>query len=251
MWSYPVALAFASLAVAVLERITPARPEQTAFRPGLASDAAFLVFNGHFLGVGLASITAWLLGPGFGAGLELHLASEWPLWLQAVVAIGVLDFAQWAIHRLLHRVPALWQFHKVHHSVQDGEMDWIVSFRFHWVEVVVYKALQYLPLAMMGFAGEALMIHAVVGTVIGHLNHANLDWGYGPWRYVLNSPRMHLWHHDADAKRTRNFGIIFSVWDWLFGTAYLPDHGPRRLGYEGDDAMPPGFVRRSLWPLRF
>jgi sterol desaturase/sphingolipid hydroxylase (fatty acid hydroxylase superfamily) len=128
-------------------------------------------------------------------------------------------------------------------------MDWIVSFRFHWAEAVIYKAIQYLPLALLGFAGEALLFHAVLGTVVGHLNHANLDWGYGRWRYVLNSPRMHLWHHDADASRATNFGIIFSAWDWLFGTARLPDRPPRRLGFDGQDALPEGFARRSLWPL--
>lgn len=94
------------------------------------------------------------------------------------------------------------------------------------------------------------MIHAVLGTLVGHLNHANLDWGHGEWRYVLNSPRMHLWHHDADAKEARNFGSILSVWDWIFGTASMPAHPPRRLGFDGDAAMPPDFFRRSLWPLQ-
>ncbi|MDP2311983.1 MAG: sterol desaturase family protein [Pseudomonadota bacterium] len=249
MWTYPLALAAISAAVALLERLVPARPSQPALRQGLWSDVAYLVFNGHFLGVGLALLAAWTLDPLLGARFDLHLASGWPLWLQAVVATVLLDFAQWTIHNLLHRVPWLWEFHKVHHSVRDGEMDWIVSFRFHWVEVVVYKTLQYLPLALMGFAGEALMFHAVFGTLVGHLNHANLDWGHGWWRYVLNSPRMHLWHHDADAVHARNFGIIFSAWDWLFGTAHLPDHPPRRIGFVGQEAMPSDFFRRSLWPL--
>lgn len=249
MWTYPLALVVVSVAVALLERMLPARPRQRALRPGLGSDLAYLVFNGHFLGVGLAWLAAKTVDPWLGTRFDLHLASSWPVWLQAIVAIVVLDFAQWTIHNLLHRVPWLWEFHKVHHSVRDGEMDWIVSFRFHWVEVIVYKALQYLPLALLGFAGEALMVHAVFGTLVGHLNHANLDWGHGRWRYLLNSPRMHLWHHDADAPRACNFGIIFSLWDWVFGTAYLPDHPPRRLGFDGQEAMPPDFLRRSLWPL--
>lgn len=84
---------------------------------------------------------------------------------------------------------------------------------------------------------------------MGHLNHANLDWGHGWWRYVLNSPRMHLWHHDTESARARNFGIIFSLWDWVFGTAHLPDHPPRRVGFHGQEALPPDFFRRSLWPL--
>jgi len=50
-------------------------------------------------------------------------------------------------HNLLHRVPWLWTFHKVHHSITT--MDWIGNWRFHWMEIVVYKTLQWLPLAWL------------------------------------------------------------------------------------------------------
>lgn len=119
--------------------------------------------------------------------------------------------------------------HKLHHCVLDGEMDWVVSFRFNPLEAVVYRGLQWLPLAWLGLAPEALMAHAIVATAIGHLNHSNLDLGHGAWRFVVNSPRMHLWHHDRDGA-PKNFGIIFSAWDWLFGTAHLPADAPRAIG---------------------
>jgi sterol desaturase/sphingolipid hydroxylase (fatty acid hydroxylase superfamily) len=100
-------------------------------------------------------------------------------------------------------------------------MDWIVSFRFHWGEAIVYKSLQYLPLALFGFSATAVLVQALVGTAIGHLNHANLDLGHGRWRYLLNSPRMHLWHHSAE--------------------------GPR-LGFAGDATLPRGFFGLTAWP---
>lgn len=254
--SYAAWLAILSLAVAAMERIAPARAHQPALRRSLPWDLVYLVFNGHVLGVMIAVGFGASVGPALDAsGISLGLARNWasglPLMAQAVLATVFLDFIQWNVHRLLHAVPGLWRFHQVHHSVVDGEMDWIVSFRFHWMEAVVYKTLQYVPLALMGFSGQALMVHAVVGTLVGHLNHANLDWGYGKWRYILNSPRMHLWHHDADAPKARNFGIIFSAWDWMFGTAFLPDHPPVKLGFLGVEALPPDFFRRSLWPFRF
>jgi sterol desaturase/sphingolipid hydroxylase (fatty acid hydroxylase superfamily) len=254
--NYVAWLVVLSAAVALLERLSPARPHQRTLRRSLPWDFVYLVFNGHYLGVLLGMAFAATAGPllewtGVEAVLGRSYASSWPFPVQALVAVVALDFVQWNIHRLLHAVPALWRFHQVHHSVVNGEMDWIVSFRFHWMEAVVYKALQYAPLALLGFSGEALMLHAVLGTLIGHLNHANLDWGHGAWRYVLNSPRMHLWHHDADAPRARNFGIIFSAWDWLFGTAFLPAGPPAHLGFAGVEALPADFPRRSLWPLRF
>ena len=153
------------------------------------------------------------------------------------------------MHVLLHRVPFLWDIHKVHHSVVDGQMDFFVAFRFHWLEVVAYKSLLYLPMAFFGFSTVPMVVHAVLGTLIGHLNHANLNLGYGPLRYVLNNPRMHLHHHRA-AEPAVNFGIIFSAWDYLAGTAVLPPQPPQRLGFDGVEEVPQGFVGRLVWPLQ-
>jgi 3-mercaptopyruvate sulfurtransferase SseA/sterol desaturase/sphingolipid hydroxylase (fatty acid hydroxylase superfamily) len=259
MLTYPLALGAASIAVAILERLFPWRKDQEQLRRHLWSDVIHLLFNAHFLGLMIAGVAIYQVIPAFdgwlgGAGLigsfYANLASGWPLWVQAIVATVVLDFVQWLIHNCLHRSSLLWEWHKVHHSVKDGEMDWIVSFRFQWTEVVLYKAILYIPLSLMGFAPEALMFHAVFGTIVGHFNHANLDLGHGPWRYVLNSPRMHLWHHDHDAKGAGvNFGIIFSCWDWIFGTAFMPEHSPRKLGYPGVEDMPNDFFSQSAWQL--
>ena len=79
------------------------------------------------------------------------LAGDWPLWLQALAAIVSLDLLQWCVHKL-------------HHGVKDGEMDWIVSFRFQWTEVIVHKAAMAIPRAWLGFSMEAMWIQAVVGT---------------------------------------------------------------------------------------
>ncbi|MCB9546944.1 MAG: sterol desaturase family protein [Myxococcales bacterium] len=260
MSPYLYALAVISLLVAALEWWRPWRPAQPQLRRWIWSDALHLVFNAHFLGAilyGLAfyhllpHVDAWLADRGWVGALYHDAASAWPLWIQIPVALVALDFVQWCVHNLLHRVPFLWPLHEVHHSVKDGEMDWIVAFRFQWSEVVLYKTVQFLPLAWFGFAPEALLFHAVFGTLIGHLNHANLAWGYGPLRYVFNSPRMHIWHHDYDGPpHGRNFGIIFSTWDWIFGTAYMPDHPPRKLGYPGVEAVPQDFFGQVVWPLQ-
>ncbi len=255
--TYPIALAVISVFVALLERWFGHRP-QPALRPRIASDLCHLVFNGHFLGVilfGLAGayLLPWLDAGLDGAGLRPHVyrnaAASWPIAAQIAVALVVIDFLQWGVHVALHRFGPLWELHKTHHSVVDGEMDWIASFRFQWTEVVIYRSALYLPLAWFGFLGEAVMVHAVFGTLIGHLNHANLDWDYGPLRHVFNNPRMHLWHHDHDATKTVNFGIIFSCWDYLFGTAHVPNHPPARIGFPGVERFPKTFFSQTAWPI--
>ena len=155
------------------------------------------------------------------------------------------------MHLALHRFPLLWEFHKLHHSIRD--MDWVGNFRFHWMELVVYGCLLFVPLSLwLGPSGQALLIVAVGSTLWGNLNHANIDIDLGPLAYVLNSPRMHLWHHDAsgEGRMSKNYGVVLSLWDWVFRTAYWPrDRAPLRLGYEGDEEMPSTLWRQLLYPL--
>ena len=147
---YPISLAALSGFVMLLERLFPWRPQQKQLRPKLWSDLIHLVFNGHFLGLllaGLAStwvlpyVDRWLAKEGITDAVYRNAAVDWPLWAQILVALFAVDFIQWCVHNLLHRVPFLWELHKAHHSVKDGEMDWIVSFRFSWLEVIVYKSV--------------------------------------------------------------------------------------------------------------
>ena len=246
-----------SLAFVLLERLFPWRAGQALLRPGWARDLGFLACQRTPV---LAADRgrerlARRAGDRAAAGgrpaiSDVSPLASWPLWAQVLAFLVVADFLQWCVHNLLHRVPWLWTFHKVHHAITT--MDFVGNFRFHWMEIVVYKSAQWLPLALLGASGEAAFIVAVVSTVWGDLNHANLNLGLGPAGYVLNSPRMHLWHHDQsdEGGTAKNFGIVLSLWDHLFGTAYWPrDRSPARLGYPGIEEMPGGLVGELAWPL--
>lgn len=245
-----------SLLFAIAERLLPARRGQPLFRRQLVNDLWYLVFNGHLWALFTAGIVGWTAMRTRELLARTSLLPEhgWldgtPHLVQAVVYLVASDFLQWCVHNLLHRVPVLWQFHKVHHSVKV--MDWAGNFRFHWMELVVYRSLLYLPLLLLGGSAEPLFAVAVFATAWGHFNHSNLDVGLGPLARVFNSPRMHLWHHDASDEGgvAKNFGIVLSVWDWLFGTAFWPrDRAPRELGYPGDREMPGDIPRQMLFPL--
>lgn len=245
-----------SVLFAALERLVPWRRGQALLRPGWLRDLGFLALNGHLLGVWLAPLNGGLALLATDAlrrlGLVLDGAplARWPFLAQAVVLLVVSDFLQWCVHNLLHRVPFLWTFHQVHHSITT--MDFVGNFRFHWMEIVVYRSLLWLPLALLGASGQVAFVVAVVSTVWGDFNHANLDVGLGPLGRVLNSPRMHLWHHDQSDEGgvAKNFGVVLSLWDFLFGTAYWPrDRSPEHLGYPGVDSMPSGLLGQLVWPI--
>jgi sterol desaturase/sphingolipid hydroxylase (fatty acid hydroxylase superfamily) len=249
-------LAGLSALFVVLERLRPRDPAQPVLRPGIWTDLFYLTFNGHFLGVWLAAAAAplvpvvegFLERAGVREAAHLGVLSGWPAWGQFVAALVVIDLLHWGIHNLLHRVPALWEFHKVHHSIEA--LDWIGSFRFHWAEGVVYKSLSYLPLAFLGARVDVLFWLAVFNTAVGHFNHANLGVSIGPFKYVLNSPAMHVWHHaHPEEAPLCNLGITLSVWDWVFGTAMMPAGAPRRLGFPGIEEFPRTAPGQMLYPL--
>lgn len=252
-----------SLLFVLIERLRPRDPAQKTVRPALLTDLVYAVFNGHWLGVGIAMLSA-PLADGLDAaladrGLSIHLdlVSRLPAIAQFLIAFFVVDLMQWGVHNLLHRVPFLWRLHQVHHSIVH--MDFWGSLRFHFVEVVVYKTLLYLPMALLGFDGTVLFWLAIVSTAIGHLNHANLDVRFGPLVYLLNGPQMHVWHHahpDADPSLPKvgvNFAINLSLWDWLFGTAHLPAdrRPPQRLGFAGIEHYPQDPLRQLVAPITF
>ena len=244
-----------------LERLFAWRWGQKAWRAQFGQDLFWLVFNGHYLGVGLAVVAdvvlqrlvVWAGGWPWPAPESLALLKTTPLWLQFVVFLVFKDLLEWGVHNLLHRVPWLWTFHKLHHSI--AELDWIGNMRFHWMEVVVYKSLTYLPLVVLGIDGRVILWVAIFGTLVGHLNHANLPWDWGPLRFLFNSPRFHVWHHDVvqHGRGGQNFAVVFSLWDWLFGTAYSPTDRvqPERLGFADDAAFPQKLLPRLLYPLKW
>ena len=248
-----------SLLCWALERLAPWRRHQNAWRDQIGQDFFWLVLNGHYAGVLIASLAAWFfLGLGDLIGgwsppspESVRLLAGTPLWVQFIAFLVFRDFLEWCVHNLLHRVSWLWTFHKLHHSILN--LDWIGNMRFHWMEIVLYRSLTYLPLVLLGIEGKVILWVAVFSTLIGHLNHANLRISWGPLRYLLNSPRMHVWHHDLELHGTsgQNFGIVFSVWDWLFGTAYWPAdlEQPDRLGFREIEAFPGGLVARLLQPF--
>ena len=241
----------------LLEWMKPWRANQARFRRDFWLDFFYMFFNFfifslivfnaasnvvvHFFNDALASI-----------GITNLLAFEvmsWPTWAHLVLGFFVRDFVQWWTHRLLHRVPFLWEFHKVHHSVK--EMGFAAHLRFHWMETIVYRTIEYLPLALIGIGLRDFFIIHIFTLAIGHFNHSNFRLNLGPLKYIFNNPEMHIWHHARSLPEERNlgvnFGLTLSVWDYLFKTDYIPESGRDiELGFTGDEDFPTDFVGQIM-----
>ena len=250
-----------SFLVFLLEIIIPWRKKQPIIRKGFWLDTFYIFFN-FFLfslivynalsNVGVELFNDFLSLFGINNIVAIQVNSL-PVWSQLLIMFIIADFVQWNVHRMLHRVPWMWNFHKVHHSVK--QMGFAAQFRFHFLETIVYKTIQYIPLAMIGFGIEQFFVIHMFAVFIGHLNHANVDWNYGKLGYVLNNPRMHIWHHSKELppqhKYGMNYGLSLSIWDYLFGTAYVPHSGKDlEIGFEGDENFPNDFGHQVLYPFK-
>lgn len=242
-----------------LERFYAWRKEQKWNREQFGQDIFFLIFNGEFAGLLIAKI-AILINVKFLSYIDLSFIDRLAkikllegrnIVVQIVIFFLLKDFVEWVTHRLLHRVPFLWKFHRLHHSIKT--MDWAGNFRFHFGEIALYKTTGWLPALLLAPDYKILLPLAVVSTLIGHLNHSNLRTDWGIFRYIFNSPRLHIWHHDIKCHFPygQNYAIIFSIWDWVFKTMYYPADVelPKKLGFHGIKDYPDGLFRRLINPI--
>ncbi|WP_299669350.1 sterol desaturase family protein [uncultured Polaribacter sp.] len=261
--NYFYGLIIISLVVWGLEAIFPWRKNQSLFRKDFWLDTFYMFFNFFLLNlivlIALSNSAEEVFNDILGfvdlsvSNFQLLEINSLPFFARIFLFFIVVDFTQWWTHRLLHRFEFLWNFHKVHHSVK--QMGFAAHLRYHWMEPIVYNSLRYIPLAIIGgFSAQDIAVVHFFNITIGHLNHANINWDYGWLKYILNNPRMHIWHHSKelpeDSRYGVNFGLTLSIWDYLFKTNYIPYSGRDiELGFNGDEDFPKGFFQQELYPL--
>lgn len=245
----------------ILEIASPWRKDQPKFRKDFWLDFFYMFFNFFLFSLIVFNAASDVVVVFFNdllrsIGIENIVAFEvmqWPVWLHLLVGFILRDFVQWWIHRFLHSVPILWEFHKVHHSVK--QMGFAAHLRYHWMENVVYRSIEYVPLALIGIGLRDFFIIHIFTLAVGHFNHSNFKLDLGPLKYVFNNPQMHIWHHAKALPKERrlgvNFGLTLSVWDYLFKTNYIPEDGRDvELGFPEDEDFPKSFLGQIVQGLK-
>ena len=206
-------------------------------RIGLMVMGAAYLFNIH----GVEALNEFY-NDGFGPLATL------PLWAQALIFLVASDFLTYWIHRGFHGV-SLWKYHAIHHSSED--LDWISAARFHPVNIFLGTVLVDVGLLLAGISPNVMLWLGPFITGTSAMVHANLNWTFGPFKYVLASPVFHRWHHTAaDRGGSSNFAGTFPIWDWMFGTFYMPENElPDAYGV-ADDHFPESFGGQMMYPFR-
>lgn len=251
----------ASLVIWLAEIFFPWRKDQPPIREHFWLDIFYLFWN-YFL-FALVAYNAFsmvavnlfndFLGLFGITNLVAIRVGNLPGWVQLLIIFVMRDFMQWSIHRMYHHVGWMWEFHKVHHSTR--QMGFAALLRYHFMENIIYRTLEYIPLAMVGFGINDFFIVHIFTLVTGQLGHANLKIPLGPLRYIINGPQMHLWHHAKNLPDTHphgfNYGITLSVWDFIFRTHYWPtDDAQLPVGLPDNENFPEDFVGQTIRPFK-
>lgn len=249
---FVISLLFSTIVFVPIERMLGVR-EQSPLRPEWRTDLAYYFMSHVLVQFVLIAVTAstsamdaLVASPALKATVQ-----SWPLWLQFLCAVLLADIAQAVLHRLYHRVPALWRFHAVHHSSRT--MDWLAGSRTHIVEVLLTRSAVLLPLVLMGFSPDAVNAYVILVGLQAVLAHANLSLNFGWLEYLLVTPRYHHWHHARHPDYVdANYAIHLPMVDMLMGTFRRPParSWPQEYGVIKLETVPRGLVAQTLMPLR-
>jgi len=206
-------------------------------RHGL-KNLALGVVNSLLTGLGFVALwwTTAQWAQAHGSGLLNWLPM--PGWARLAGAFLVFDAWMYWWHRLNHRVPFLWRFHRTHHS--DPKMDVTTANRFHIGEIALSSVLRVPVIALLGLQLWELALYELAMFTVVQLHHANVAfpaWLDRALRVVIVTPFMHKVHHSRWQPETdSNYSSLFSFWDRLFGSFRMREN-PRtlRLGLEEFD----------------
>lgn len=253
-WSWWIAVG-AFLCCATWESLAPEHQQDGLPATRWANN---MLLYGASLGVvALLAPLAWavsLLGSSGHEPLTLlgHYAGDVAVLVAGILAI---DCFIYVVHRLQHSVFVLWRFHAVHHA--DPAVDASTALRHHPLEFLINATLAALLYAPLGLPLWVLSCYGVLSLNVGLLQHANVRL---PVRLemivdlIFVGPALHRAHHSSDpAHYNTNFGVVFSIWDRIFGTYHgLAAVELDRIAFGVDEVRTSGHSAETwAWVLPF
>lgn len=208
-------MAVALLTSFTIERLIPYNPLwNRSMGDGLRDSLHFVVnessnYGGLFLLPLIAGLAPW----------PTVWPQDWPFWIQVLLAVVVFDIGSTLFHVISHKSPFLWRFHAVHHAPKrlygfNGIMKHPI---FQLMDALVSLG----PLVLIGIPQEVAIVLVFSIFIQLLIQHSNADMKTGPLRRVFASAEVHRFHHLQGRAGDVNFGLFFTVWDSILGTAYF------------------------------
>lgn len=237
-------------------------PRRIVMSRSSLADAGYFYFNLFLFGLifGWALLSYHTLSRGvdglltatFGAMPRAPLPGFVSRSIITVVLFLAYELGYWLNHYLSHRIAFLWEFHKVHHSATV--LTPLTNFRVHPIYMCVFLNILAVTVGLANGVGvyllgqpvsqyglsetNIILVFFIYGYV--HLQHSQLWISLTGWLgHLFMSPAHHQIHHSRNpAHFNKNMGSCLALWDWMFGTLYVPSAEREALdfGVEPDRA---------------
>lgn len=232
----------------VLDFLSFAFPKEVIMHPSARADVLFWITKRaimpfFLIPFGFGFVAAMAYGTNQLVGWVFHLdgplmagpASPWIIVLFTLTMLVAYDISYYLYHVAQHKVPILWELHKVHHSAEV--MVGITKDRVHpldeflnraWDGVIpgicfgLWSVVALDPVELTIFGINVYVIRNIL--MMDFVRHTHFKISFGPLDNVVLSPHWHQLHHSTNPKHyDKNFGLLFSFWDRMFGTACVPE----------------------------
>jgi sterol desaturase/sphingolipid hydroxylase (fatty acid hydroxylase superfamily) len=213
------------LLLLLVEQVRPLRRPRHSMRERLAQNVV--------VSLSAYAVGALVVRPAAAVAVEFALANPFALFALApstwgpgrfVLEFLTLDLTFYLWHRLNHRWPFLWRFHRVHHL--DPDMDVTTTFRFHPMEILFSVALTLAQVLVLGISSATFLVYGIAFQAATTFHHANFrlpNWALQALAWAFVTPPVHGIHHAAFVdKGSANFSVVFVWWDRLLGTFRQP-----------------------------
>ncbi len=209
-------------------------------------DLKVMILSRVLAGIGFFSVVLFTPTIAFYTTASLALATSgsydpppvtfWRMAMVTLIVVAVYDCAKYWVHRVHHQSTILWPFHSVHHSAEV--LTPFTTARVH----PVFRLVQLAVFSVLVGLAQGVLLFLLIGEIsiltigganviyfafnlIGNLHHSHIWISYGRvMNHIFMSPCQHQVHHSLDPKHhNKNYGEVFAIWDWMFGTLYVPD----------------------------
>jgi len=230
----------------ILERIFPYTKGQKILREGFFDDfAMYTIAQNYILSILIFGVIINFIDNSTGLS-RLKIFSDVPVWAQLIFFVVTHDLYIYWMHRWMHKNKWLWRIHEAHHSPK--KVDWLSGSRSHPLEILLNQTIEFAPIVLLGSPVEVIAYKGLISAVWGMYIHSNLDIKSGWLQKIINGPEMHRWHHSTGKGRNRNFATKLAFWDWIFGTAFLPETKVDEYGLK--TFFPPHYFSQTLFAFR-
>ncbi len=241
-------VSFALIPAIAIELLVPAR---RLHLPTVLLNLAYAPIYMTLAGMALYPVD-YFISPMLPRNLLGWAVANQPWWIIGVVTLvylALFDFFYYWFHRAQHRTPLLWRYHRFHHA--DTNISASSTIRHHWLEEALRYFVLGIPMIILfGQPDRTLPWLGIIIGVYGMFIHWNVKLPLGPMTLAIVGPQYHRIHHSLKKEHfDKNFAVFFPFWDWLFGTACLPQKGEYAQTGVDDGASANGLAQLLPYPL--